>query len=342
VIKNRPVVGNVEGQLTIAARMVLKCTETFPRGITFVREFAFRAAFLELGLVLVSIALWGQSPPNDPKTACSRKRQASIISVDQFLFRTYRNDQTGDTCLQVSQNGRIIFKRTMDNGGRYVLGQSADPQFGIPAIKNGTDVTGRGHPDMIVSLYTGGAHCCMFHYVFELEPAFRLLATLNDADDDLSHFSLLGDEGQYYFVTADWTFAYWPGSFASSPNHSVVLRFVRDDNAGGYHIAWDKMRRPAPTSQEWDKDLAEVRRALNDDGLPGDRAATLWNEVLDLIYTGHSELAWKFLDDVGPKAQESPFPNLADFCSLLKRSIYWPDLAATLKDVPAACANAKP
>lgn len=39
----------------------------------------------------------------------------------------------------------------MDNGGRYILGQHADPQSGIPAIKNGTDVTGRGHPDMIVS-----------------------------------------------------------------------------------------------------------------------------------------------------------------------------------------------
>jgi hypothetical protein len=322
--------------------MALKSTETARGGITFVRRFAVRTASLELGLVFASIALWAQFPPNDPKTACSREHQASIVSLDQFLFRTYRNGQTGDACLQVSQNGRIIFTGTMDNGGRYVLGQSANPQFGIPAIKNGTDVTGRGHPDMIVSSYTGGAHCCMFHYVFELEPAFRLLATLNDADDDLSHFSHLGDDGQYYFVTADWTFAYWPGSFASSPNHSVVLRYLRNDDAGSYHIAWDKMRRPAPTSQEWDKYLAEVRRALTDDGLPGDRAAAIWDKVLDLIYTGHSELAWKFLDDAGPKAQEPPFPNLADFCSILKRSIYWHDLRETLKDVPATCVDAKP
>lgn len=46
---------------------------------------------------------------------------------------------------------KVIFRRAMDNGGRYILGQHADPQSGIPAIKNGTDVTGRGHPDIIVS-----------------------------------------------------------------------------------------------------------------------------------------------------------------------------------------------
>lgn len=182
----------------------------------------------------------------------------------------------------------------------------------------------------------------MFHYVFELEPAFRLLATLNGADDDLSHFSRLGDDGQYYFVTADWTFAYWPGSFALSPNHSVLLRFVPDGDAGGNHLAWDRMSLPAPTPQQWNRDLALVRRAHINNGLPEDRAATLWNKVLDLIYTGHSELAWKFLSEVGPKVQEPPFPDLADFCSVLKISIYWHDLEVTLKDAPASCANAKP
>ena len=32
----------------------------------------------------------------------------------------------------------------------------------------------------------------------------------------------------------------------------------------------------------------------------------MWQTVLDLIYTGHSDLAWKFMDAAGPKAQQSP------------------------------------
>ena len=67
---------------------------------------------------------------------------------------------------------------------------------------------------------------------------------------------------------------------------------------------------------------------------------TMWQTVLNLIYGGHSDLAWKFVDALGPKAQQSPLPTLADFCSVLKTSPGWPDLQPTLKDVPPACANA--
>jgi hypothetical protein len=64
--------------------------------------------------------------------------------------------------------------------------------------------------------------------------------------------------------------------------------------------------------------------------------------VLNLIYSGHSDLAWKFVDELGPKAQQKPLPTLANFCSLLAKSQFWPDLKPTLKDTPAACANAGP
>ncbi len=77
-------------------------------------------------------------------------------------------------------------------------------------------------------------------------------------------------------------------------------------------------------------------------GSVDDIGQPLWGTVLDLIYAGHSDLAWKFVDAVGPKAQEKPFPALADFCGLLKRSPYWADLQPTLQNVPPACANAAP
>lgn len=35
--------------------------------------------------------------------------------------------------------------------------------------------------------------------------------------------------------------------------------------------------------------------------------------VLDLIYAGDSDLAWKFVDALGAKAQQNPFPSLEDF-----------------------------
>jgi hypothetical protein len=40
------------------------------------------------------------------------------------------------------------------------------------------------------------------------------------------------------------------------------------------------------------------------------------------------------------RAQQGNYPDLASFCSTLKTSPYWPDLAPTLKNTPPACANA--
>jgi len=199
-------------------------------------------------------------------------------------------------------------------------------------------VTGRGQPDLIVSSFTGGAHCCTTHWVFELGPELKLLATLNDTNDDEAHFEQLKD-GRYYYITADWTFAYWPTCFACSPSEVVKLRWTSDANGGGFHLATDRMHRAAPTQAEWNKELAAAQKAVND-GAVDDVGRALWGVVLDLIYTGNSDQAWKFVNALGPKAQQKPFPALADFCALLKQSPYWPDLQPTLKDVPTECANA--
>jgi len=193
---------------------------------------------------------------------------------------------------------------------------------------------------MIVSAYSGGAHCCMSHMVFKLEPEFRLLSTLEDAHDDLAHFQRAGD-GHYDYITADWTFAYWPDRFACSPSELVPLHWSDDAKGGGFHLVLDKMNKPAPSTSEWNRNLADVREAANR-SVNDTIGRTLWQTVMDLIYTGHSDLAWKFVDELGPRAQQKPFPTLADFCALLQQSPYWPDLTPTVLDLPVACANAGP
>lgn len=280
----------------------------------------------------------------DPDLVCARQYLKETVAVRQFLFKTYANEDEG-ACLQVVRNGRVIFRRTEEWAEAFTLGQRGEqPGKGeskIPAIPNGTDITGRGHPDMIVTEWTGGAHCCLVHYVFELEPAFRLLTTIDGEDDDLAHFEDLDHDGHYFYVGADFTFAYWPGSFASSPTHSILLRFVPDGNGGAFHLALDKMRYSVPSPEQWKAALRDVDDAVKE-GIVDALGTTLWTTVLDLIYTGHSDLGWKFVNESNPKAQEGNLPDLESFCSVLKSSPYWPDLAPTLVNVPPACAKAKP
>jgi hypothetical protein len=268
---------------------------------------------------------------------CTAKNLESTVIVGQLKISAF-SAETAD-CLQVTSGTKVMYRGTIGGGGRLTLGQpgSAD----IPQIANGADVTGRGHPDLVVSQFTGGGHCCTSHYLYELAPEVRLLARLNDADDDMAHFGRDAKDRKYYYYTADWTFRYWPTCFACSPSEDVILRFVDDANGGAYHIAFDKMQTAAPKQATWNKELSTAQKAVHD-GAVDEMGHAMWGVVLDLIYTGHSDLAWKFADALGPKAQQKPFTSLADFCSLLKKSPYWADLGPTLKDPPAPCAYIPP
>src|SRR5580698_9270225 len=279
-----------------------------------------------------------QQPSGDAASVCPAKNLDSTTTVGHLKISAFSAESID--CLQVTSGSKMLYRGTIEGGGALTLGQTGSDSD-IPEIPNGADVTGRGHPDLIVSVFTGGAHCCMSHYLYELAPTVRLLARFNDADDDMAHFGRDLKDRQYYYYTADWTFAYWPTCFACSPSEAVILRFVDDANGGAYHVALDKMETPAPTQAAWNKELSAAQKAVND-GAVNDMGRAMWGVVLDLIYTGHSDLAWKFVDALGPQAQQKPFASLADFCSLLKRSPYWTDLGPTLQSPPPRCAYTPP
>lgn len=305
--------------------------------------FARLACFLVLAgtVAAPSLLLAAQDPVSDPEVACGRSSLASSTIVAGLTFASYSSEHTGESCFQVSRQGKIIFRRTNDNGGAYYIGQhpGIDPDLDqkAPNIRDGADITGLGRPDLVVYGYSGGAHCCWTTWVFELRPVFRRIATLA-ADDTPAYFADPDHNGHYFYFADDWTFAYWPQSFAGSPVASVVLQFTPGSGGGGaYHLVLDKMSKPAPTRAEWEKWLDEASE--DSDPVSGPR---VWTPVMRLIYSGHSGLAWKFLDEAWPPTVPGKEKWLGDFCSRLKSSPYWRDLQPGLRDTPAACAAAKP
>jgi hypothetical protein len=295
-------------------------------------------AFAVAWMVAVTGDLFAQQPSGDAAPVCTAKNLGSTAKVGQLKISAFSAD-TAD-CLQVTSGTTVLYRGTIQGGGTLTLGQPGSGSD-VPEIANGTDVTGRGHPDLIVSQFTGGAHCCTSHSLYELAPEVRLVARLNDADDDMAHFGRDPKDRKYYYYTADWTFRYWPTCFACSPSEDVILRFVDDANGGAYHVAFDKMQKPAPKQSAWKNELSTAQKAVND-GAVNDMGQAMWGVVLDLLYTGHSDLAWKFVDALGPKAQQKPFASLEDFCSLLKKSPYWADLGPTLQGAPAPCEYTPP
>jgi hypothetical protein len=277
-------------------------------------------------------------------------KEASIVSG--WDFHAYKDGDTGKACLEIrrgSRDGLVVYRKTVASFGEFRLGQKDDPVHDIPRIEDGTDLTGRGRPDMIVTTWSGGPHCCFYHLIFELKPELKIVARIDDGDGDLAHFEDLDGNGHYYYKGNDWTFAYWDASLEDSAAPAVVLRFVDDEQGGRFHIAMDKMRTPEPTPEQWKKAIEDAGKAFVEGSNFGDGTGSkLWSNMVNMIYTGHSNLAWKLLDEtwLTPNQSLAQAPNkdkfLSGFCSQLKTSQYWGDMEKTLEDVPSACTVAKP
>ncbi len=229
-------------------------------------------------------------------------------------------------CFEIFKNGQRVYAR---RSYKFQVVEMPGISARESRILMGKDITSDGEPDLVVSEWTGGAHCCFLFYVFRIGKEFRKLATIDAAHGDLPPFQDLDGDSNLEIVLYDWTFAYWNASFAFSPAPKVILRF--HDNT--YRLANDLMRKPAPSQKELEKQAKEVREILKDFGeIPYSSASDLWGVMLDLIYTGHAKLAWQFLDMAWPKDLPGKEGFLNDFRAHLSESPYWPEIQALNSD----------
>jgi hypothetical protein len=251
----------------------------------------------------------------------SRGRTGEARFAD-YVVRTYR-DPNPYGCFEILRQGKQVYAEigfVYQIGGSYELALSGKTELLTPI---GTDVTGLGVPDVVVGEWTGGAHCCFVSHVFELGPqALRKVATIDSQDSDGAHFEDVDHDGRLEFLTNDWTFAYWRASFADSPAPDVVLHF----RAGRFRVALDFMRKPAPSLA----DLQSRATALASDEQwkadSPDPPSDLWKEMLDLIYTGNAQLAWRFINMAWPGQKPGKAEFLKEFKAKLQESPYWKDL----------------
>ena len=135
----------------------------------------------------------------------------------------------------------------------------------------------------------------------------------------------------------DWTFANWNTDFADSPAPKVILRF--SDNA--YRVAPDLMRAagahsPA-TSQRAPAAVKSYAPSAKGGEWPHAKVSPdLWGTMLDLIYSGHADDAWKFLDDAWPPKVQGKDAFASDFRTQLAKSNYWPAVEAMNSAKPPA------
>jgi hypothetical protein len=265
-------------------------------------------------------------------------------TMQPYVARVYFDAKTkdgSDAYFEILKNDKRVYSQKANRKGeKFFIGTMYKDDPDATMVKMGMDVTGAGQPDLVISEWLGGANCCLTLHIFEIGPTFKKLGTIDAGYGDSGpHFLSPAKDSKVTGLSVqihDWTFANWNTDFADSPAPKVILRY--SDNA--YRIAPDLMRAPPPSPSDLATRAAAVKSyAPSAKGGEWPRAQVspdLWGTMLDLIYSGHAEEAWKFLDAAWPAKVTGKDKFARDFRTQLSKSKYWPAVEAMNSTKPPA------
>ena len=187
-------------------------------------------------------------------------------------------------------------------------------------ISPGSDITGDGSPNLIVSSFSGGAHCCIKYLIFDVGEYPRHIGTLSTLHSEARFEKIDGIPGVTIHIN-DWTYAYWNTSFAGSPAPVVKLRF--DHETGWFVPAVEQMRSPVPPQETINKWTEKIHGNWNN------QPSYLWSYMLELIYAGNLDVALELMNRSWPPEGKLEIPFLDK--SFIEHVFYETELHPTSK-----------
>jgi hypothetical protein len=230
-------------------------------------------------------------PPSEPTS--TRVPQPTVVPIpseipdnfvveDEQLIGAYSVALWRNTAADSWSFDNIV---TISVGDEMLVRIESVSGFGDPT---GRDITGEGHPDVVLERFTGGAHCCFSVIVYDLGPT--LTKVLETRESNCSgRFEDLDGDSVLEFVTCDDLFAYVYCPYASSPMVQVIMRY---EPGRGYVPA-------SPRFAHLYAEMAAGHLELAESATAGELGE--WDETtkcavlpltLDYLYTGQADRAW--------------------------------------------------
>ncbi len=218
------------------------------------------------------------------------------------------------------KKGETILFHEEGVGEHFYFGNNFDDDLNSKHIYSGHSLTNKGIPNLLISQWTGGAHCCHFLYIFELGQNFKLIGKI-DAGSSNIKITDLDHDNSPEIIFWDGAIDYQFASFAHSPKGKIILKFQN----GSYSLATRLMEKPLPSQKEFEalkrKSLTQFIAHETDSELP----YTFLEVMMNLSYSGHFDEALKFADAIWPKTKDGLDKFKADFSLSLKESKFWKD-----------------
>jgi hypothetical protein len=151
------------------------------------------------------------------KTAHSQTVTATVTY--QGTYPSFRSER-----LKIARAGRVYYNAPIV---APLCRSSCDPS----AVRV-VDLEGRGSPDVVLDLYSNGAHCCSIEQVFSFDPGTMTYSRSQyDFGDPGANLVDLGHNGRLEFESANDAFAYEFTDFAASGLPIQILQF-----SGGHFV----------------------------------------------------------------------------------------------------------
>lgn len=163
----------------------------------------------------------------------------------------------------------------------------------IPAAEPGTDINADGVPDLVLTGWSGGAHCCFTTWVFSLGGEFAVLAEIVGEHAE-AEIRQADDDPALEFAVRDWVLAHWPFDFAGSPSVDVVLDWNGNALQPSARLTAVAIDLPADAGE-----LDDLARQYAADPNWSDKAhdpiCGLFATAMRLVYAGQPERAATFI-----------------------------------------------
>ena len=293
-------------------------------------------------LILTLIAAFAAPTQAGTPVEVTPHQEETLAPYVARIYFDAKAQDGSDAYFEILKNDkRVYLQKATRKGEKFFIGSMYKDDPDASLVKMGMDITGNGQSDLVISEWLGGANCCLIFHIFEIGPNFKKLGTIDAQFGDSGPHFIHPDKDSKNTGLAiqihDWTFANWNTDFADSPAPKVILQF----SGGAYRIAPDLMRTSDdPAASDLATPASAVRSfpgSAKGGGWPkADVSPQLWETMLDLIYSGHADAAWKFLDDAWPPKVQGKDKFAQDFRAQLAKSPYWPAVNAMNSAKPPA------
>jgi hypothetical protein len=166
-----------------------------------------------LGLLVVA-------PAASARTQLAHRGGVTATFSFSGRFPNYHSER-----LTITRAGMLVYQQPVTSGfcTPCAPGSALTRRSSVHVV----DLEHTGQPDVVLDLYTGGAHCCTVEQIFSFDPisANYVKTTERDFGDPLVRIVDLGHNGHFQLLTADDRFAYAFTDFAASGLPIQIFQF---------------------------------------------------------------------------------------------------------------------